>query len=151
MKLVPLVIFAATLSACASKAPPRASVAPESHTSLAAFEEVCLKTAPSFSGAKAAAARYGITEVQDLGFTQMGMAKDNSIGVQIKPDTECVVTTPSQKVRDLGKGFHQVIARNAETPPASRFPTKAKVGGVTFIFQHDRQGGEAFVMLKAKD
>jgi hypothetical protein len=151
MKLVPLVIIASTLAACASKAPPRPSAAPETNKSLAAFEEVCLKTAPSFSGAKAAAANHGIAEVQDLGFTQMGMAKDNSIGVQIKPDTECAITTPSQKASDLGKGFYQVIVRNAETPPASRFPTKAKVGGVTFIFQHDRQGGEAFVMLKAKD
>ena len=150
MKLTSLAIVALTLSACASRTAPAPSTAAP-NASLAAFEEVCLRTAPSFSGAKAAAARHGITDVQDLGFTHMGMAKDNSIGVQIKPDTECVITTPSQKARDLGKAFQQVIARNAETPPAARFPTKARVGGAMFIFQHDRQGGEAFVMLRTKD
>jgi hypothetical protein len=120
----------------------------EPNISLMAFEEVCIKTAPSFSGAKAAATKYGITDIEDMGFTHSGMSKDQSIGVQIKPNNECVITTPSQKGSNLTREFLQMVSRNSNTTPSTKVPTKAQIDGTIFIFHHDRKGGEAFVMLK---
>jgi hypothetical protein len=151
MKFIPFTIILLALSACVSNKamPDRAIQNSEPNTSLMAFEEVCIKTAPSFSAAKAAAAKYGITDIEDMGFMHSGMSKDKSIGVQIKPNNECVITTPSQKAFSLTREFLQVVSRNSNTAPSTKVPTKAQIGGAMFIFHHDRKGGEAFVMLKA--
>jgi len=118
---------------------------------IRAFEEVCLKTAPSFSGAAQVAANFGIVDLTDAGFMKMGFNKDQSLGVQIKSNNECVITTPSQRDNTLTRQLLQVVSQHAAAPPSNRVPTKVIVKGVPFIFQHDRDGGEAFVMLKAND
>jgi hypothetical protein len=123
----------------------------EAVEAIRAFEAVCIKTAPSFSGAAQAAKNFGITEITDAGFMKMGMNKDQSLGVQIKEENECAITTPSQNNGTLTKQFLQVVSQNSGTEISSRVPTKANVGGVSFIFHHDRKGGEAYVMLKAKN
>ncbi|MES2771790.1 MAG: hypothetical protein V4623_07400 [Pseudomonadota bacterium] len=154
MRFIPFAIFSLALSACVSnKAIPDSADSAlqnaEPNTSLRAFEEVCIRTAPSFSGAKAAAEKYGITDIEDMGFAHIGMSKDESIGVQIKPDNECVITTAVQKASNLTREFLQVVGRNSKTAASTKVPTKAQINGTTFIFHHDRNGGEAFVMLKA--
>lgn len=151
MKLIPLTVLSLALSACVSNKaiPDRAIQTSEPNMSLMAFEEVCIKTAPSFSDAKAVAAKYGITDIEDMGFVHSGMSKDQSIGVQIKPNNECVITTPSQKAPKLTEEFLQLVSRNSNAAPSTRVPTKAQINGAIFIFHHDRNGGEAFVMLKA--
>lgn len=153
MKSLSVLMLSLLLSGCAANkvGQQRADSTTAPNTSLRAFEAVCLKTAPSFAGAAAAAADFGITDVTDMGFTRIGMAKDNSIGVQIKPDKECVVTTPSQKVSRLSKEFLQLVGRHAQTPAPTRLPAKLKVNDATYMFHHDRKGGEAFVMLKVDD
>lgn len=152
MRFISLAIMSLAVSACGSSKvmPDRAIQHSEPNASLMAFEGVCIKTAPSFSGAKVAAAKYGITDIEDMGFAHSGMSKDQSIGVQIKPNNECVITTPSQKAPNLTRDFLQLVSQNSNTAASTRGPMKAPIGGVTFIFYHDRKGGEAFVMLKAK-
>jgi hypothetical protein len=152
MRLIPFTILSLALSACVSNKtiPDSAIQSSEPNTSLMAFEEICIKTAPSFSGAKVAAAKYGITDIEDMGFTHSGMSKDQSIGVQIKPNNECTITTPAQKAPNLTRAFLQLVSRNSNTAASTRVPMKAPIDGTTFIFHHDRKGGEAFVMLKAK-
>lgn len=122
--------------------PPAAAPA-QLHTSVAAFRDICINNAPSFAGSAAAAQAYGIAQILDLGFTNTGSTADNSLAVQIKPGKECVVTTPSQS-DNPAQQFASVIPGLSGT----RFPAVAQIGNANFIFQHDRNGGEAFVMLK---
>lgn len=118
---------------------------------IRAFEDVCLKTAPSFSGAAQAAATFGIVDLTDAGFMKTGFNKDQSLGVQIKANNECAVTTPSQRDNTLTRQLLQVVSQHAAAPQSNQVPTKVIIKGIPFIFQHDRDGGEAFVMLKAND
>ena len=79
----------------------------------------------------------------------MGFNRDQSLSVQIKEGIECAITTPTQSDRTLTKTFMQSVARAANASPAAKVPFRADISGQTFIFQHDRSGGEAYVMLKA--
>lgn len=81
----------------------------------------------------------------------MGFNQDKSLGIQIKDNNECAITTPEQADSTLTKQFLQVVGQHASAPPSNRVPAKASINRVPFIFQHDRNGGEAFVMLKAND
>lgn len=150
MKLIGTALALAALTACANRPAPTApdSTKAEIAEAIRAFEDVCLKTAPTFSKAAAAAAGFGIGDITDVGFMKMGFNKDQSLGVQIKDNKECVITTPSQSNATLTRQFLQAVGRSSGTTPSNRVPVKATVGGESFIFQHDRKGGEAFVMLK---
>ncbi|OYU10398.1 MAG: hypothetical protein CFE38_17910 [Comamonadaceae bacterium PBBC1] len=116
---------------------------------IKAFEAICLKTAPSFSGAAQVATAFGITAITNLGFMKMGFNKDQSMGIQIKSDKECVITTPSQRINGLTTQFLGAVSRYANAPSLDKVPSKVNINGVPFIFHHDRKGGEAYVMLKA--
>ncbi|MDN4592021.1 hypothetical protein DBA29_26410 [Xenophilus aerolatus] len=78
----------------------------------------------------------------------MGMTPDQKLGVQIKPATECVITTPTQPGPAAAQQFGQAIARATGGRAPGRFPVAIVFNGQPFIFHHDRDGGEAFVMLK---
>ncbi|WP_353236586.1 hypothetical protein [Diaphorobacter ruginosibacter] len=145
------VITALVLSGCAANqgTPAGAQQQGEINEAIQAFEDICLETAPSFAGAAQAAASFGILEIKDAGFMKMGSNANRSLGVQIKAENECAVTTPSQPDSQLTRQFLQAVGRHAGAAPRKRVPTKAYVRGVPFMFHHDRQGGEAFVMLKA--
>jgi hypothetical protein len=151
MKFVYLTTVAVALSGCVANqsVPPSAKSSEKVTEAIRAFENVCLLTAPSFSGAVQASASFGIVKITDHGFTKSGFNKDQSLGVQIKANNECVITIDSQQDDTLTKQFLQVVSRHSREIPSAQVPTKASVKGVTFIFHHDRKGGEAFVMLKA--
>ena len=152
MKFTYLLISSALLlSACASNKTMSTAQTESADPaeSIKAFEAICLKTAPSFSGAEQAATAFGITEITDAGFMKMGFNKDQSMGVQIKSDKECAITTPSQRSNGLTAQFLGAVSRHTNMPSLNRVPSKVNINGVPFIFQHDRKGGEAFVMLKA--
>ena len=152
MKHAILLIIAAGLTACASNTPVSTTNASAGEVAevVKVFESVCLKTAPSFAEATQAAKNFGITDINDVGFMKMGSNKDKSLGVQISENKECVVTTSSQHNRTLTKQFLQMIGQYSSTPPANQVPMKATINDVPFIFQHDRRGGEALVMLSLK-
>ncbi len=144
MKYAFPVIAVALLSACAPDTP----VAPsEMPVALKAFNDVCLKTAPTFANAATAAAAYGITDITDAGFSKLGFNQDHSLGVQIKESKECVITTPEQKNPALTKLFLQQISRASGASLPKSVPVKATINGELFFFLHDRKGGETFVML----
>ena len=150
MKFACLAIAVVSSTACATNS----SIVADTSTreipeAIRAFEEVCLKTAPGFSTAADAAARLGMAELTDAGFMKMGFNKNQSVGVQIKENNECVMTTPSQRNGSLTRRFLQAIGQFSRTAPSTTVPAKATIGGEAFIFLHDRKGGEAFVMLKA--
>ncbi|MFN4237512.1 MAG: hypothetical protein ACK4FZ_09805 [Vogesella sp.] len=152
MKFTYLLISSAILlSACANnKAVSTAQTESiEPVEAIKAFEAICLKTAPSFSGAAQAAMAFGITEITDVVFMKMGFNKYQSMGVQIKSDKECVITTPSQRSNGLTTQFLGAVSRYTNVPSLNRVPSKVNINGVPFIFQHDRKSGETFVMLKA--
>jgi hypothetical protein len=134
------------LSACSST-PPVASHA-EKAKAIQVFEAVCLKTAPSFVDAEPAALTQGFAKLSGDPSWKLGFNQDKSLGVQIKPNTECVITSPTQRNSALTQQFLDVVSRHTNTPVQKRVPSKVNVNGVAFIFQHDRSGGEAFVMLK---
>ncbi len=150
MRYVLPVIAVTVLTACATNPSATNSVASPTETSMAiqAFTDICLKTAPSFSGAAKAAAAYGITDIADAGFMRMGFTKDQSLGVQIKGGKECVITTADQRDRTLTKQFLQAVSQHSGSSVPQSVPVRAKIGNEVYIFQHDRKGGEAFVMLK---
>lgn len=141
---------AMALSACLM-VPQVALAAPKSSTgndiAVAAFKDVCLASAPTFATAAAKAKRYGVKDAdQQFG----GMTDDHSMSVQIKPKKECAVTSENRSDRTLHAQFLRVIAASgAEVPKDAKAgqPFVATIKGKRFIFQHDRRGGEAYVML----
>jgi hypothetical protein len=150
MKFMYVVLAALILSACASKQTVSAPSG-ENAKAIEAFEDVCLKTAPSFSDAAQAAIRLGIDDISGDNYGTYGFNKDKSMGVQIKKNEECVITTPAQQDGTLTRQLYQVVGKYAKTPLSTRVPFKVDLNGVNFVFHHDRRGGEAFVMLRAKN
>jgi len=117
---------------------------------IAAFKDVCLRSAPSFASAAAKAKRYGIKELTMLGDSAMGMTGDNSLSVQIKPNRECAVTSPNRSNPTLHAQFLRAVGEFVEKTPQDNkagTPFPGMVKGHRFVFQHDRTGGEAYVML----
>lgn len=115
-----------------------------------AFRELCLQTAPSFEAGITGAKRYDVKDFYDLGGEQSGMTKDNSMSVQIKPGKECAITSPNRSDPTLHQQFLRTVAEFADKVPQDDKPNQpfvATIKGKRFIFQHDRKGGEAYVML----
>ena len=81
------------LASCTT-ATPSVSI-PVTSKAIEAFVDICLKTAPSFAGSTEAAKRFGINDLQDMGFTRIGFTADKNLAVQLS-EKECVVTTPKQ-------------------------------------------------------
>ncbi|MDQ0015373.1 hypothetical protein J2W23_003773 [Variovorax boronicumulans] len=151
MKSFSLLLAVATLAGCtfgnrSAAVDPSPSSPPQA---ISAFEEICLKTAPTFARAASAAGAFGVTEFMSLGPAKMGFNRNQSLGVQIAEGLECTITTPTQSDKSLTTNFLQSVARTANASPAANVPFRADIAGQTFIFQHDRSGGEAYVMLKA--
>ena len=143
------------LTGCATSQQPQvasSSPVPVGKTDIAikAFKELCLQTAPSFAAGISGAKRYGVKSFMDMGGEQSGMTADNSMSVQIKPNHECAITSPNRSDPTLHQQFARVVAEFADKVPAdskANQPFAAKVKGKAFVFQHDRKGGEAYVML----
>lgn len=133
------------LAGCATSTP----IAPTPVTSRAieAFTDICLKTAPSFAGSAEAAKRFGIDDLQDMGFTHIGFTADKNLAVQLS-EKECVVTTPNQTDDSLTRQLLSAAQPYSQTAMADRVPSKVKIQGSNFILQHDRNGGEAYVLLR---
>lgn len=136
---------------CAAQNPPSAQDQGGTVKSVDAFLDICLLTAPSFSGAQDAARKYEINEIIDLGFMKMGMTKDDSLSVQINDGQKCVITTPPQYSSGLTDRFIRDVSSRLGSPLPQSTPFVVAIGTTSFIIQHDRNGGEAFVMLKQKD
>ncbi len=81
----------------------------------------------------------------------MGATSDQKVTVQIKKNMECAITTESQTDATLTRQFIQSVAEVTKSEPRAKVPFRASVQSETFIFQHDREGGEAFVMLKQRN
>lgn len=152
MKNLALIASSIVLSACAAQneaTPPVALAVTDE--ALLVFEDLCINTAPTFADAPARAAEYGIAELDDLGFAQIGMRKDRSLGVQVQQGKECAVTTPSRTSEGLTAAFLQLVSRRTGAELRKQVPTTAQLGGSAYVFHHDRRGGEAYVMLKASE
>lgn len=150
LRVTPM-LFAATslltLSAC-NTAPSAKPTGINIHSrAVEAFADICLKTAPSFTGDADAAKRFGIAETQDMGFTRIGFNADKSLAVQLS-EKECVVTTPSQRDDSLTQQLLAAAGQVSQTPVAQGVPTKVTIGGSIFILHHDRRDGEAYVLLR---
>jgi hypothetical protein len=150
MKIRCLLLTCAFIAGCSTNSQPSAEEMAFSATSLKIFSDVCLATAPSFSKAEQVAKTHGITEIMDMGFMKSGRNSDDSVGVQIKLGYQCVITTKSQKNRNLTAQFFNAVA-----PDARIIKISSKVSGVLitidkklFSIGHDREGGEAFILMK---
>lgn len=133
------------LAGCAASTP-NAPI-PVKSKAIEAFTDICLKTAPSFAGSAEAAKRYGIDDLQDMGFTRIGFTADKNLAVQLSAK-ECVVTTPSQSDNSLTRQLLSAVQPYSQTAVADRVPSKVSLQGANFILQHDRNGGEAYVLLR---
>jgi hypothetical protein len=150
MRVAYSVLALVALSACTS-APPENARSSDTNTvpkAIVAFRDICLSTAPSFSGAVEAAQKHGIGKITDAGFMKMGFNADRSIGVQIQNDKECTITTPSQRSKNLTGQFLSSVGEYSGTAVSQTVPSKVTIRGQSFIIMHDRDGGEAFVILK---
>jgi hypothetical protein len=114
---------------------------------VTAFREICLQSAPSFAEAPGYARKYGVDLSLALGEEKMGMTADHSLSVQVKPGAECAITTPNRP-DDAAVGQFRKVVAEATRSPVMQLPFVAAVRGVTFIFNEDRKGGEAYVMTK---
>lgn len=121
-----------------------ASPAMAEDLAVRAFKEVCLATAPSFAAATAKSKKFGISEmVPSIG----GMTKDGALSIQIKPNKECATTSAAKPGNATDLEFRAAI-KAASGVSLSGFPAIVSIKGATFIVQHDRHGGEAYVLLK---
>jgi hypothetical protein len=155
MKFIYLIAALVSLAGCASNPGTTTTTTAMHHNTnnnvaLSAFENICLKTAPSFTGALQAASHYGITNTADFGYATSGFNKDQSLGIQIKANKECVITTPARQNNTLTRQFIQLVSRYSNISLPNRVPLKVDFDSMPFIFHHDREGGEAFVMVRAK-
>jgi hypothetical protein len=143
MRSVVLLVVLSLLSAKSTLAAEPGKVLPES---IAAFRDICLKTAPTFSGAEEAAKAHGIEEITGSE-PKLGFTKDQSMGIQLKAN-ECVVTTPAQANKALTKQFLAAVSEYLKVPVGKKVPALVTIENQAFIIFHDRDDGEAFVLLK---
>jgi hypothetical protein len=120
---------------------------------IKAFEEICLKTAPSFSNAMVVSADYGILDFIQFGEVTIGATQDNSISLELVANKECVVSTKKLKDDNLVAQFQQKVAQFTddandadEVSQALHAPFKAKLNGQNFVFKHNREEGETFLI-----
>lgn len=64
---------------------------------IEAFVDICLMTAPSFAGSAEAAKRFGINDLQDMGFTRVGFTADKNLSVQLS-EKEIESAYPGQQL-----------------------------------------------------
>lgn len=146
MNKLTLLACCGLLGACANlgSQPP----VPVTSPVVQAFRDICLQTAPSFAEAQRIARQHGITEMTDMGFATIGFNADKSLSIQVKASHECVVTSEPQQDDTLTLQLLSAAAINAGTTVPRKVPVKMMIAGQPFILMHDREGGEAFVMLK---
>jgi len=146
MKKLASLVSCGLLGACANlgSQPP----VPVTSPVVQAFRDICLQTAPSFAEAHSVARQHGITEMTDMGFATVGFNADKSLSIQVKVSHECVVTSEPQQDETLTRQLLTAAAVNAGTTVPRTVPVKMMIAGQPFILTHDRQGGEAFVMMK---
>lgn len=120
---------------------------------IQAFEEICLKTAPSFSKAMVVSADYGILDFIQFGEVTIGATQDSSISLELVANKECVVSTKKLKDDNLAAQFQQKVAQFTddaqdadEVSQALHAPFKAKLNGQHFVFKHNREEGETFLI-----
>lgn len=120
---------------------------------IQAFEEICLKTAPSFSKAMVVSADYGILDFIQFGEVTIGATQDSSISLELVANKECVVSTKKVKDDNLAAQFQQKVAQFTddahdadEVSQALHAPFKAKLNGQHFVFKHNREEGETFLI-----
>jgi len=135
------------LASCTT-ATPTAST-PVTSKAIEAFIDICLKTAPSFAGSAEAAKRFGLNDLVDMGFTRIGFTADKNLSVQLS-EKECVVTTPNQPDESLTRQLLRAAQTYSQTPVAESVPSKVRIQDNNFILQHDRKGGETYVLLRNK-
>lgn len=148
LKIIPLYLLMGSITYAET---PRDIVNQNVSKSIMAFRDICLNTAPSFSEAVSAAKAYGITDIIDMGFMKMGLSGDKSIGVQVKENKECTITTPAEHDDLLTKQFLSVVSEYAGSPTLLTTPTKITIRNKNFTVAHDRKGGEAYVILNSDD
>jgi hypothetical protein len=118
---------------------------------IKAFKEICLASAPSFANAAQLAKKFGVEAWIPLGKQRMGMTKDQSVSIQIQPDKECAITSKTRPGPAVHNQFINAVSSAAKSPAIAKLtstPFIAAVAGKKFIFKHDRNGGEAYVMLR---
>jgi hypothetical protein len=69
----------------------------------------------------------------------------------VKAGEECAVTTPSQNHDGLTRQLLNAASEFSSAPVPDAAPARITVGNQRFVVAHDRKGGEAFVLLKAKN
>lgn len=148
MKKFALLVSCSFLGACANfgSQPPVPITSPV----VQAFRDICLQTAPSFAEAHRVARQHGVTEMTDMGFATVGFNADKSLSIQVKVSHECVVTSEAQEDDSLTRQLLSAAAINAGTTVPRKVPVRMMIAGQPFILMHDREGGEAFVMLKSE-
>ena len=146
MKKFALLVSLTLLGACTHlvSQPP----VPVTSKAVQAFRDICLQTAPSFAEAQGVARQHGVTELTDMGFASIGFNPDKSLGIQVKASHECVVTSEAQQDATLTRQLLTAAAVKAGTTVPRAVPVKMRIAGQDFILMHDREGGEAFVLLK---
>jgi hypothetical protein len=148
-----LAIAASTLALTIIASQPASAGSPGAtkvtEVAIAAFRDLCLKTAPSFEKGIAEAKRYGAKKMDGTdAIGWIGTTADGSLSVQIKPNKECATTSENKRDPSLQKQFAQVVTDVTDSAPAES-NTAAFFGTIRrhrYLFLHDRRGGEAYVM-----
>lgn len=117
---------------------------------LAAFERICLETAPNFAAAeKIALDNYGIkdfkTEMLDI---KQGES-NQGYSVNFKEGLSCSVIYASQKDDTITSRFLTLVQKYAKQGIIREEPATIRIEGKTFMVMHERKNAEMFILLKA--
>lgn len=140
------VYIAIFLSGCVTT-PPTTTNPELTVNALAAFEDICLATAPSFATAEKTALNHGVTEFMVLGPMKMGNS-NQGYNIQIQEGKECAIGFDPQKDSTITTRFLDLVQKHIKQNIAKKVPTVIQIDGQPFIVTHDRKGGETLVLLK---
>lgn len=116
--------------------------------SIKTFRQLCLANAGNPSAIMAAGKKAGFDMTKIGESSAMGLRKKTDESLQINVFTnhafECAVTTSDMANPDqVGAAFFKSLGLKPK-----RGQAKGSVGGQSYTFKHDSEGGEAFVMYR---
>lgn len=119
------------------------------NTTITALKKVCIQRVSDFSAPASCLEKYSskVSTSETLGL--IGASEDNEAGAQIKPNLEYAITAKDRTNQSkLSIQFQKTVFGDAFANAGQASPLQGKVGEHKFIFLHDTNGDEAFVMLR---
>lgn len=128
----------------------------EKYDIVKVFEDVCLDQLPLLEADSVLekAANYGLKHDFDLGDVYFGGSEDDTMGLQLKPNYECVITTEDNAAhkKQLSDFKHRLRAKYGKIKKLSnvnglRYRATVEIEGKRVVLGNSTKGGELLVVI----